>query len=91
VLAVRTASQENHRSDANGWAEVIRQEPILAVTVAAITGIFAGGGALTAPGRFATSIVGRIVAHEIAEGMASSMLMSTSVNRDDRRTTDNRT
>lgn len=88
---MRNAPQENHRSDANGWADVIKQEPILAVTVAVITGFFAGGGALTGPGRFATSIVSRIVAREIAAGLATSMLVSTFVNRNDRRTTDFRT
>jgi hypothetical protein len=86
---MRNASKENHHHDASGWAEVIRHEPMLAVTAAAITGFFAGGGALTAPGRFATSIVSRIVAREIAAGLASSMLVSMFVNRNERRTTDN--
>jgi hypothetical protein len=86
---MRNASKENHRSDAHGWADVIRQEPILAVTAAAITGFFAGGGAFTGPGRFATSIVSRIVAREIAAGLASSMLVSMFVKSNDRRTTDN--
>jgi hypothetical protein len=87
---MHNASQEKHRSDAKGWAEIIRQEPILAVTAAAITGFFAGGGAMTAPGRFATSLVSRIVAREIAAGLAGSMLVSMFVNGNDRRTTDNR-
>jgi hypothetical protein len=87
---MRKASQENHPSAASGWADVIRQEPILAVTAAAITGFFAGGGALTGPGRFATSIVSRVMAREIAAGLASSMLASMFVNRNDRRTTDSR-
>jgi hypothetical protein len=87
---MHNGSNKNHQSDGSGWAEVIRQEPILAVTAAAITGFFAGGGALTGPGRFATSIVSRIVAREIAAGLASSMLVSMFVNRNDRRTTDNR-
>ena len=84
------ASKENHRSDAKSWAEVIRQEPILAVTAAALIGFLAGGGASTAPGRFATSLVGRLVAREIAAGLASSMLVSMFVDSNDRRTTDNR-
>ena len=88
---MRNASNENHQAGAKSWADVIRQEPILAVTAAAITGFFAGGGAMTAPGRFATSLVSRIVAREIAAGLASSMLVSMFVNGNDRRTTDNRT
>ena len=86
---MRNESAENHRSDANGWSEVIRQEPVLALTAAALTGFFAGGGASTGPGRFATSIVSRIVAREIAAGLASSMLVSMFVNRNERRTTHN--
>ncbi len=87
---MRNASKENYRSDAKNWADVIRQEPILAVTAAAITGFFAGGGAMTGPGRFATSLISRIVAREIAAGLASSMLVSMFVNGNDRRTADNR-
>jgi hypothetical protein len=87
---MRTASKENYRSDATSWSEVIRREPVLAVAVAAVTGFFAGGGASTAPGRFATSIVSRIVAREIAAGLASSMIVSMFVDGHERRTADNR-
>jgi hypothetical protein len=82
---MRNASKETHRSDANGWADIIRHEPILAVTAAVTIGFFAGGGAMTAPGRFATSLVSRIVARELAAGLASSMLVSMFVNGNDRR------
>lgn len=70
------ANRKESASGAVGWTETIRGEPFIALGAAAVTGFFAGGGATTAPGRFATSIVARMVAREIAVGIAGLVVAS---------------
>jgi hypothetical protein len=73
-----TQKQNRKRSAASSdWTDLIRDEPLLAVAVAAATGFFAGGGAATTPGRAATSVVTRIVAREVAAYLAGSVLATT--------------
>jgi hypothetical protein len=66
----KQANRKESAANAIGWTDTIRDQPVVAISAAALTGFFAGGGAMTTPGRFATAIVARMVAREIAVGIA---------------------
>jgi hypothetical protein len=81
----KTAKNNRPNSDGPDWMALVRDEPIMAVAIAGITGFFAGGGATTAPGRLATSIVARVVAREVAAVVVGALLANKFVGTDDSR------
>jgi hypothetical protein len=64
---------------------LVRNEPITAVAIAGLTGFFAGGGAMTTPGRLATSIVARIVAREVTASIVGALLANMFIGSNDGR------
>lgn len=81
----KSAKVNRPDSDGPDWTALVRDEPLMAVAVAGLTGFFAGGGAMTAPGRLATSIVARVVAREIAAVVVGALLANKFVGTDDSR------
>lgn len=78
-MAHRVSNKHKRSQDFRGsdsWSRMIRDQPMLAVGAAAVTGFFAGGGGLTIPGRMATSLVARLVARELAAGLVAGLFAS---------------
>ena len=75
--------QSEVHTNMGSWAKLIRDQPMFAVGAAAVTGFFAGGGAMTIPGRIATSLVTRMIARELAAGMLTGLAASMFAGRHD--------